>query len=330
MADERLGVADPRHHVLALRVEEEVAVGAGLARGRVAGEAHPGARAVVAVAEDHDLHVDRGAEVVGDVLARPVGGGPGRVPGAEDRLDRGPQLVPGLLGEGLAGVALDQLGQLDHHELQLVGGHGAVGGGAAAGLGRLERPVELLAVDAEHDAAVHLQEAAVGVVGEAPIGLAGEALDRRVVEPEVQDGVHHPRHRVAGPRAHRHEQRVGGVAERAAHAGLQRGEVAGDLVVEVVGPAAAQVVAAGVGGDREAGRAPAGPARSSSRRGWRPCPRAGRPGGAAAAGERGRSRRRTSSRCSWQWSWRSWRVPFPALRQRIRPVPRSPPKPARC
>ena len=77
---QREGGADAGHDVLALGVDEEVAVGAGRAGGRVAGEGHAGARAVVAVAEHHRLHVDRGAEVVGDALAAAVGLGPGRLP----------------------------------------------------------------------------------------------------------------------------------------------------------------------------------------------------------------------------------------------------------
>ena len=63
---ERLGVADAGHHVLALGVDQEVAVLALGPGGRVAGEADAGARRVVAVAEHHGLDVDGGAEVVGD------------------------------------------------------------------------------------------------------------------------------------------------------------------------------------------------------------------------------------------------------------------------
>ena len=79
-AVEVLGVADAGHHVLALGVDQEVAVGPVLAGGGVAGEADAGAGVVVAVAEHHRLHVDRGAEVVADALADAVGDGPGAVP----------------------------------------------------------------------------------------------------------------------------------------------------------------------------------------------------------------------------------------------------------
>ena len=82
---EVLGVADAGHHVLALGVDQEVAVGLVLAGGGVAGEAHAGAGVVVAVAEHHRLHVDRGAEVVADALPHAVGDGPGAVPASGTR-----------------------------------------------------------------------------------------------------------------------------------------------------------------------------------------------------------------------------------------------------
>src|SRR5207248_9038975 len=58
---EVFGVADTGHDVLALGVDQEVAVGLVLPRGGVAGETDAGAAVVVPVAEDHRLHVDGGA-----------------------------------------------------------------------------------------------------------------------------------------------------------------------------------------------------------------------------------------------------------------------------
>ena len=65
---ERLGHADAGDHVFALGVGEEVAVGPVLAGRRVAGERDAGAGVVALVAEHHRLDVDRGTEVVGDLL----------------------------------------------------------------------------------------------------------------------------------------------------------------------------------------------------------------------------------------------------------------------
>ena len=91
---EVLGVADAGDDVLALRVDEEVAVGLVLAGGGVAGEADAGAGVVVAVAEHHRLHVDRGAEVVADALAHAVGDGPGAVPADGTRPRSRPAAAP--------------------------------------------------------------------------------------------------------------------------------------------------------------------------------------------------------------------------------------------
>ena len=101
---EGLGVADAGHHVLALGVDQEVAVLALGAGGRVAGEAHAGAGTVVAVAEDHGLDVHGRAEIVGDAFVVAVGDGPGTVPGGEDRFDGPAELGVGILGEGGAGA----------------------------------------------------------------------------------------------------------------------------------------------------------------------------------------------------------------------------------
>jgi hypothetical protein len=66
-------------------------------------------------------------------------------------------------------------------------------------------------VEAQHHVRIHLDEAAVAVPGEARVaGQGGKALDRLVVEAEVEHGVHHARHGDAGARADRDQQRVGG------------------------------------------------------------------------------------------------------------------------
>ena len=126
--------------------------------------------------------------------------------------------------------------------------------GAGQLLGRVEQRVELLAGHAEHDAPVHGDEAAVGVVGEPlVVGLAGQALHRLVVEAQVEDGVHHPGHGELGPGPHRDEQRVVGVADPLAHGLLQAGPGPGDLGGEPLGPAALHVGPARGGGDGEPG-----------------------------------------------------------------------------
>src|SRR6185436_1108219 len=98
--------ADPGDDVLALRVGEELAPRARLARRRVAGEGHPGAGVLPLVSEDHLDDVDRGAEVVRDAARAPVDLRPRRVPRIEDRADRGGELVARVLGEVLSRLLL--------------------------------------------------------------------------------------------------------------------------------------------------------------------------------------------------------------------------------
>ena len=249
---EVFGVADTRHHVLALGVDQEVAVRLVLAGRRIAGEADARARVVVAVAEHHGLHVDGSAELVIDLLPNPVRDRAGPVPALEHRFDGTVELIARLLRERLArGLQDDGLVVL----AQLAQGLGrdlVVELDAGVLLGGVERLVERLTVDTEDDAAVHGDEATVRVVREpCVVRDVGEALHAQVVQTEVEDGVHHSRHRELGSRAHADEQRIERVAELAAHGRLELEDVLRDLFVEPVGPAGVHVVAARIGRNRE-------------------------------------------------------------------------------
>ncbi len=151
--------------------------------------------------------------------------GAGVVPALEDGADRAPELGVRVVGEGRFGGVLD--------DLLLIGDELAEGGfvehgvgHAALELGRVEPArvdveapsglearreeggVEAGAGHAEDDVGVGDDEAAVGVEGEARVLRGGgDALDDRVVEAEVEDGVHHAGHR--GARADRTETRSG-------------------------------------------------------------------------------------------------------------------------
>ena len=248
-----LGIADASHDILALGVDQEVAVLADGSGGRVAGEAHAGTRVVVAVAEHHGLDVDGGAEVVGDALTDPVGDGPVTVPRGEHGFDGPAQLVVGILGERLAGVALDDLLIGLDQVAQQLDRDACVRSRAGQLLGCIEQRVELLAGHAHDDAAVHGDESAVGVEGEPlVVGLAGQALHRLVVESQVEDGVHHPGHGELGSGPDRHQQRVISIADPLAHGLLQPGASPSDLRRQSLGPAALHVGPARRGGDGEA------------------------------------------------------------------------------
>ena len=81
-----LGLADAGDHILALGVGQVVTEDLLVAGGRVARESDAGAGVVAHVAEDHQLHVDGGAQIVGDVVMTAVGDGARVAPAAEDGL----------------------------------------------------------------------------------------------------------------------------------------------------------------------------------------------------------------------------------------------------
>ena len=220
---DRLGRSDTGDDVLALRVREELPVEQLLARRRVAREADARAGALAAVPEDHLHDVDRGAEVVGDVVRPPVDLRARRLPRVEDRAVRAPELLDGVLRERAAGrllvdalVRLDELAQVVRGELDVLRD-------AALGLEVGQRLLEAVPVDAVDDLAVHLDEPAVRVVREARVaGGRRETLDRDVVQAEVEDRVHHPGHRDRRARAHGDEERLARVAEALAGAPFER------------------------------------------------------------------------------------------------------------
>ncbi|CAB4809346.1 unannotated protein [freshwater metagenome] len=249
---EIFGIANTGNHIFALGVDEEVAVWLVLASGCVAGEANAGAAVLVAVTEHHDLHVYCGAEFVADALANTVGNGASTIPAREHGLNRATQLLHGILWERLAGGlfhnGLIRLAQC----LERSGWNLGIGLDAGRLLRGFELVLERLARHVEHDAAVHRNEATVAVVRETLVACdASQTLDALVVETEVQDGVHHARHRELGARANTHEQRIVGIAEIALHRCFELGHLRGDLGIETLRPAAVHVRTAGVGADGE-------------------------------------------------------------------------------
>ena len=109
--------------------------------------------------------------------------------------------MPCLLLDALL-VAADQL-------FPVVGVEIGVERVAVAVLVLVEDFLEVMVRDAEHHVGIHGDEAPVAVIGEAPVaGFLRQRLDGRVVEAEIEHGVHHARHRRARAGAHRDQQRI--------------------------------------------------------------------------------------------------------------------------
>ena len=89
---------------------------------------------------------------------------------------------------------------------------------------------EIFLGELHYDAGVHLDEAAIGVPGEALVVHAlGEAFDGLVVEAEVENCLHHAGHGAGGAGADADEERILGVAELLLGDLFELGDVFGDL-----------------------------------------------------------------------------------------------------
>ena len=209
--------ADARHHVLALRVDQEFAVQLALAGRGIAREGHAGRRGLAHIAEHHGLHVDGGAPGFRNVVQPAIGHRARVHPGRKHRADRAPQLLVRILREILAGLARHRFLVAADQFDPVVAGEIGVERVALAVLEGVEDVLEMMMLEAEHHVRIHGDEAAIAVIGEAAIaGQFGERFDGLVVEAEIEHGVHHARHRGAAAGAHRHQQRILGIAERLA------------------------------------------------------------------------------------------------------------------
>ena len=239
--------ADPCHHVLALGVRQELRVEARLARARIPRESDPGAGIVAEVAEHHRHDCHRGAPVLGD--RRGCAGTPS--PSWRTR-SRTPHRWPGPAGRarpagtGLPCAPRSRPGRSGRACRSSLAGTSASAADAEARLHGVERCVEDLALHVQHHDREHRDEPAVAVPGEALVARPRrQPLDGGVVESQVQDRLHHPGHRHARPRAHRHQERTVAVAEARVGHLLEPLEMLQDLLPEAVRPLAAGALASG-------------------------------------------------------------------------------------
>ncbi len=253
---DRLGRARTGHHVFALCIGQQVAVQHVLAGAAVARECHARAAVVAHIAVDHGDDVHGGSQTVRNAVHLAVVLGTLGVPALEDRFNGTPELLLRIVGEGMAGALLHDRLEVVHKVVQVVGGQVDIAFDLAACLGFLELCFERSLADVVHDVAVHHHEAAIGVVRKARIpGAGNETVDRPVVEAEVENRLHHPRHRDRRARAHGDEQRILRVAKPLLGDALEVLQVAIDFSAQRRGKGAFfEVGDAQLGGEGEARR----------------------------------------------------------------------------
>ena len=234
----RLGGANAGDDVLALGVDQILAVHFVLAGTRVAGEADAGGAIVAHVAEYHGDDIDGGAvgHLRGDVEFAAVVDGALAHPGVEDGADADFELLVDVFRKGLAGFPEHDGQEAVAGFAQMFGFQGDVGLDAGGALDGLELLVEMLFIDAQGDLAEQLDEATIGVVAEADIaGLLNQAAQGGLIEAQVENGVHHARHGHGRAGTHRDQQRVGFATEFLAGLQFQRLDVAIHLLHQFMG-----------------------------------------------------------------------------------------------
>ncbi len=212
--------ADSRDHVLALRVGQKLAVDSLLAGARIARERDAGRAIVAEISEHHRLHRHRGAPVAGDIVDAPIRDRAIVMPRVEHRAHCHPQLLARVLRDVAADARSNQRAELADQFPQIIDVQIGIVLDPARRFFVFDNLLErigivlVLRLQLEHDVAEHLAEPPVRVPRKPRIAAdLFEALHRLVGEPEVQHRVHHPRHRHARARSHRHQQRILRVAE---------------------------------------------------------------------------------------------------------------------
>ena len=254
---DRLRRADAGDDVLALCVDQVLTEDALCAGCGVSREGNARAGGVAHVSEDHGLDVDGSAQLIGNVVHPSVGVGSGVVPGAEDGLDGLHQLNLRILREVLALLLLVELLVARDDVLKILCLQLGVIDIAVALLFLLEDGIEEGLGLPHDDVREHLDESAVGVIGESRVsGLLCEADDGDIVETQVQNRVHHAGHGDRRTGADGDEERIILIAELLAADTLKPCEGIEDLLLGVLVDVLAIVVVVGAGlcGDRESGR----------------------------------------------------------------------------
>src|SRR5690606_39483473 len=111
------------------------------------------------------------APVARNMVEPAIDAGALRLPRAEDRADRAPELVVGNGRKVAAEPFGDDLLVAADEALPVLGRERGVELGALVLLGRFQRLLEQAVIEPEHDVRIHLDEAPVAVPGEA--GIAG-------------------------------------------------------------------------------------------------------------------------------------------------------------
>ena len=251
------GRANSRHHVLALRVQQEIAKKCLFSGRRVAREAHSRPGIVAGVPINHLHHVHRRAQQPGDLLHPPIGHRFLAHPRFKHRANRAPQLFFGVLRKSLSRILLKVFLVLAHQLAPTLGRNLRIVFHSQAILHRPQARFEVFLGQPDHHARIHLHESPVRIIGKAPVlRRPRQALHRLIVQSQIQDRFHHPGHRPRRARAHAHQQRILRIPQFLAGQFLQALQIFLHFLLQLLRIFAPvlEIVIAGLRRDREPGR----------------------------------------------------------------------------
>ncbi len=139
-----------------------------------------------------------------------------------------------ILRKFLAALFLEVFLEFGDEILPSAGGNGRIFLDAEASLERVQPMFEVLLRQTHHNSGIHLNKAAIGVIGKALVVYAGcERCDAPVVKPEIQNRLHHAGHGAGGAGAHANQERSLGIPELLLGDFFELGNVLCDLLFEL-------------------------------------------------------------------------------------------------
>ena len=197
--------SDAGYDIFALGIHQELTVENIVAVSCVAGKRNAGAALRPHIAEHHGLYVARRAPVTGNMVEPAVDNCAFVVPAVKDRTDSSEELFAGIFGERSACFFKDGDFVSAYEIFQILNRESGIEFDAKLVFFRFEdgfERIDLLFVgrfQIEHYVPVHLHEPAVAIPGETGIArFARKAFNGIGIEAEIEDGIHHARHRGSG------------------------------------------------------------------------------------------------------------------------------------
>ncbi len=181
-----LGHPDAGHNVLALGIDQVITLHLVIAGIAVARHGNARSAVIAHISKNHGYDTDGGAQVMRNACGLTVVIRTLAVPALEHGL-RGQLQLDGRISRKIVmGIMAVDLLELPGDGFPVFRGQFGLVFYARPSAGCRENLLEDLVLDAHHHAAEHLDQAAVGIVGESGIiGQFGHALGRFIVEPDI-------------------------------------------------------------------------------------------------------------------------------------------------